>query len=304
MEQIKTKFHKDLSDWEHLLAEYKQEFPKNYGAVVRKYLPHFMMMLGVMLFANTYSIQADEMRMAPCLISPVLFVFGLILYTRKDKAEPESIVPTLEQRITKAENTYSKYPDVVEYLKQFRTAIADETKRKNNIPRNFWRVFWCFFIVYGLIIAFQFVNNSDNRLRNYNINDNIGSVLKLEADVPFLTLTPYKTDISAGINLETKSLAVFLYSPIYDDSDLRCFITRKPKISGGSGQFRLIFTDENGNFIPRCPYFVFDSDGKDVIKSCYLQYDTRVKFNDLQTIETLRYLQDNKEHLRFIVEKK
>ena len=312
MKQIKTTFHNNLSDWEHLLAEYKKSYPKNFGALVRNYLPSFMMLFGVMMFINSFTDSEAILQQAPCFISPVLFIFGLFLYLKKynTPATPQTTEPTMQQCIAKAEATYSKYPDVMEYLKQYRASVDAVTKRKKNIKRYFLIAFWGFFVVYGVIIASQFVHNFNNKLRNVAAEDNVCRILELEDDVPFLTLTPYKTDIADGIKLETKSLDIFLFSKYESQTsggfNLRAFTARKPKISGGSGKFRLIITDENGNFIHRCPYFVFDTSNDDeVIQSGFLQYDTKdLRFNGLQTIETLRYLQDNKEHLRFIVEKK
>ena len=312
MKQTKTTFHNDLSNWEHLLAEYKKAYPKNIGVMVRKYLSLFMMLFGVLMFVNATSDSTAVLQKAPCLISPVMVIFGLILFLkRKPKSEtPKPLASKLEQCITGAETKYSSYPDVMEYIKQYKATVDAETKRKQKIKQCFWIAFCGFFIIYMLIVAARFAHNSDNNLRNVAADDNICRILELEDDVPFLTLTPYKTDITDSIQLESKSLDVFLYSKYTSDEnsgiDLRCFTAKKPKISGGSGKFRLIITDENGNFIHRCPYFAFETtDDDEVIQSRFLQYDTdKFDLNSLQTIETLRYLQDNKEHLRFIVEKK
>ena len=308
MKQIKTTFHNNLSNWEHLLAEYKKSYPKNFGALTREYLPGFMMLL----FINSFTDSVALVQQAPCFISPALFVFGLLLYIKKYKTTDttQTSEATMQQCISEAEATYSNYPDVMEYLRQYRASVAAVTKRKKNIKRYFLIAFWGFFVVYGATIALQFVHNYDNKLRNVATQDNICRILELEDDVPFLTLTPYTTDIADGIKLETKSLDIFLYSQYESETsggfDLREFTARKPKISGGSGKFRLIITDENGNFIHRCPYFVFDTtDDNEVILSGFLQYYSEVlRENSLQTIETLRYLKDNQEHLRFIVEKK
>ena len=312
MKQIKTTFHNNLSNWEHLLAEYKKSYPKNFGALTREYLPGFMMLFGVMMFINSFTDSVALVQQAPCFISPALFVFGLLLYIKKYKTTDttQTSEATMQQCISEAEATYSNYPDVMEYLRQYRASVAAVTKRKKNIKRYFLIAFWGFFVVYGATIALQFVHNYDNKLRNVATQDNICRILELEDDVPFLTLTPYTTDIADGIKLETKSLDIFLYSQYESETsggfDLREFTARKPKISGGSGKFRLIITDENGNFIHRCPYFVFDTtDDNEVILSGFLQYYSEVlRENSLQTIETLRYLKDNQEHLRFIVEKK
>ena len=69
---------------------------------------------------------------------------------------------------------------------------------------------------------------------------------------------------------------------------------------------RLTITDENGNPIPRCPCFVFAHYGySEEIDSEYFLYTPKASddLSELQTLETMRYLKANQEHLRFLVEK-
>ena len=202
----------------------------------------------------------------------------------------------------------------MEYLKKFKTSVETEQKHKKNIKRNFWIMFCGFFVIFALYHIYNNnYRNSFSILRNEDGGDNMCRVLELEQYVPFLILEPYKTNIDDSMTIESKKLSVYLGFIIAKDKeekapscDVHYLTAKRPIVVGGTGNMRLTITDENGNPIPRCPCFVYDPNGgKEIINSEYFLYTSNVfdNLSDLQILETLRCLQANKEHLRFIVEK-
>lgn len=315
MKQDKTQFHEKMGRWESDFADFKKNvFPKNYGAMASKYLPVFLILMSIMLPFTT-----TRVNFILFIIKPVMFITGVVLclkWTRNIQGNNLTTVNylQLQKHISAAEHNYSMYPDVMEYLKKFKTSVETEQKHKKNIKRNFWIMFCGFFVIFVLYHIYNNnYRNSFSILRNEDWGDNICRVLELEQDVPFLILEPYKTNIDDSMTIESKKLSVYLGFIIAKDKeekapscDVHYLTAKRPIVVGGTGNMRLTITDENGNPIPRCPCFVYDPNGgKEIINSEYFLYTSNVfdDLSDLQTLETLRYLQANKEHLRFIVEK-
>ena len=331
MEPDKTQFHEEMGKWESDFADFKKLFPKNYGAMVRKYLPLFLILMSIILFCCAF-IEYTELSLILFLISPVMFILGVVLWRKpivsflrrisRGNVQGNDLTTAnylnLQKQISTAEHDYSIYPDVMEYLKQFKTSVEAKQRHKKSIKRNFWIIFCGFFVVCGLTQYHNYKNKPYNhgKLRNFSVQDNICRVLELEDYAPLLILGPYKTNIDDSITIESKFLSVFLDYDVVRfirDKDhkpssciMYCLTAKRPIVVGGTGILRLTITDENGNPIPRCPCFVFDPNvGDEIISSEFFLYTPKVSdaLSDLQTIETLRYLQANQEHLRFIVEK-
>ena len=315
MKQDKTQFHEKMGKWESDFADFKNNvFPKTYGQMVNKYLPVFLILMSFTLLVYAVII----VNLLLFFISLLMLITGVFLSFKWDrKIKGNNLTPTnypkLQKQISAAEHNYSVYPDVMEYLKKFKTSVEAEQKHKKHIKRNFWIMFFGFFVIFILLMHI-YNNNRHWLLRNNAVFDSFSRVLELEDDVPFLILKPYKTNIDDSIKIESKNLSVYLdyttVSWVKGKSkrmcDMRYLKTKRPIVLGSTGNLRLTITDEYGNPIPRCPCFVYDPNGgKEIINSEYFLYTSNVfdDLSDLQTLETLRYLQANKEHLRFIVEK-
>ena len=315
MKPNKTQFHEEMGKWESDFADFKNNvFPKTYGQMANRYLPVFLILMSFMLIY--YAVITTNVLMF--LFSLLMLITGVFLsfkWDRKIKGNNLTTVdyPKLQKQISSAEHNYSMYPDVMEYLKKFKTSVEAEQKHKKNIKRNFWIMFFGFFVIFTLLLHI-YNNYRQGKLYNHVVLDRISNVLELEPDVPFLILKPYKTNIDDSIKIESKNLSLYLDHTyvrdklIYETKSgtVHYLKIKRPIVYGSKGDLRLTITDENGNPIPRCPCFVFDpNDGYEIIKSEYFLYTPKVydDLSDLQTIETLRYLQANQEHLRFIVEK-
>ena len=314
MKQDKTQFHEKMGRWESDFADFKKNvFPKNYGAMASKYLPVFLILMSIMLPFTT-----TRVNFILFIIKPVMFITGVVLclkWTRNIQGNNLTTVNylQLQKHISAAEHNYSMYPDVMEYLKKFKTSVEAEQKHKKNIKRNFWIMFFGFFVIFTLLLHI-YNNYRQGKLYNHVVLDRISNVLELEPDVPFLILKPYKTNIDDSIKIESKNLSLYLDHTyvrdklIYETKSgtVHYLKTKRPIVYGSKGDLRLTITDENGNPIPRCPCFVYDPNGgKEIINSEYFLYTSNVfdDLSDLQTLETLRCLQANQEHLRFLVEK-
>ena len=313
MTTTKTTFQEDMSELEGLLSGYKDSYPTNLGSMVRVNLPVFMIVLGVMMFVGAFVDSDNDFGRGACVVSPAMVIVGVFLRWRKMFTfEDIDMDPSeMEQKIATAEGNYAQYPDVCNYLKQFNGAFSAEKQRKNKIRWIFRILFFGFFVLYAVKLVVDF--SSKPLYSTYEGMHNEGrysDVLAAKHDFPFLNITPYKSAISDSVKVNTDTLHVFIG---YKIDDAKYYLTTKcPDISGyGSDDiFRLKITDENGRPIPRCPTFVFkikekqwETERTPEIKSADFQYTSNLDDNALQTLETLRYLQANKEHLRFIVEK-
>ena len=312
----KTDFQQDLIKWENYLAEYKNAFPKNFGMMFRKYLAYIMMLLsGFMLFDGLS--KATVIAHAACLIAPVLCLFAVIMWIKTKKTFDKSDIKpnVLEHEVYLAETKYSKYPDVANLLRNYKASLSAETTRKKKIKNYFWICICAFFVAYGAMI---YIDSKNELTGNVRTKDNYYQILGLETNKPFLSIQPLKTDIADGIQLQTRRLDVFLtyyeqsyykdgkYGATYDETKYhRALKTQIPTISGNAGDdlFRLTITDETGKPIDRCPCFVFYSVGGGVVRSNDFPDFAYSLDYDFQAIHTLKYLQDNQEHLRYLVEK-
>jgi len=315
MKQDKTQFHEKMGKWESDFADFKNNvFPKTYGQMVNKYLPVFLILMSFTLLVYAVII----VNLLLFFISLLMLITGVVLSFKWDrKIKGNNFTPAnylnLQKQISAAEHNYSVYPDVMEYLKKFKTSVEAEQRHKKSIKRYFWIIFCGFFVIFTLLLHI-YNNNRHWLLRNNAVFDSFSKVLELEDDVPFLILKPYKTNIDDSIKIESKNLSVYLdyttVSWVKGKSkrmcDMRYLKTKLPIVLGGTGNLRLTITDEYGNPIPRCPCFVYDPNGgKEIINSEYFLYTPSVSndLSELQSLLTLQYLQVNQEHLRFIVEK-
>jgi len=314
MKPNKTQFHEEMGKWESYFADFKNNvFPKTYEQMANRYLPVFLILMSFMLIY--YAVRSANVLMF--LFSLLILITGVFLSFKWDrKIKGNNLTPTnypkLQKQISAAEHNYSMYPDVMEYLKKFKTSVEAEQKHKKHIKRNYWIMFFGFFVIFILLLH---IYNKDRQgeLYNQDVLDSFSSVLELEHDVPFLILEPYKTNIDDSIKIESKNLSLYLdHTTVSWDKgkskricDMRYLKTKRPIVDGSTGNLRLTITDENGNPIPRCPCFVFDPNGHEIINSEYFLYTPSVSndLSELQSLLTLQYLQVNQEHLRFIVEK-
>ncbi len=313
MATTKTTFQKDMAELESFLSGYKDSYPTNLGSMVRVNLPVFMIVLGVMMFVGAFVDSDNDFGRGACVVSPAMVIVGVFLRWRKMTTfeDIDMDTSTMKQKIAAAESNYAQYPDVCNYLKQFNGAFSAEKQRKNKIRWIFRIMFFGFFILYAVKIVATFITEPLYSTYDGMQNEgNYSTILEGKNSFPFLNITPFKSAISDSAKVETDTLHVFIGQEI--GAGNYYLMTKCPDISGyGSDDiFRLKITDENGRPIPRCPTFVFkikekqwETERTPEIKSAVFQYTSNLNDNALQTLETLRCLQANRKHLRFLVEK-
>ncbi|MBR4268036.1 MAG: hypothetical protein IKQ46_18535 [Bacteroidales bacterium] len=310
MNTIRIKFQKYLSNTEYKLKNYKNSYPRNFGDLLRNGFPILMMWLGVLLGIHGFKGgSGNEDWIGEFLISGVLFLFGLIvtLKTRKYyiKVDPP------KECIESIKNEFEQYPDVKKYVDETETELNAEIKHKRKIKVIYNIGFIGSFIlltVYvlvdlGLTISYEVGKEYNNTMSH----DGMTKALNLDAKTPFLSLQPVTTTIDNNIKIADKKLDIYL-SDFYsnDMGSVRILRTQKPEITGcNNGEmFRITITESDGRPVTRCPRFSFSTESSDNISTYMFCYVPDVeKQSTFQTLQTLRYLQKNKDNLRFLVEK-
>lgn len=136
MEITKTTFQKKISEIEHLLENYKNSYPKNYGEIFERWIPFVILIVAPIILINL--IYSPYLKLIKSLIVeeflfrlfPFILIYPLLKYFKKvtkvDYTE-------LEQKIRVTKEEFSEYPDVVNYLNKTEEELEDEIERKNTI---------------------------------------------------------------------------------------------------------------------------------------------------------------------------
>lgn len=318
MNSIRTKFQQLSSELEQRLADYKNGYPNNYAMMAIKMMPVFVMMLSVMMDGHMYAVyRIDEQMEADTtvlfVLAQLLLVFGLAWFIRGLKKTKKVKSDALKLSITAAQDEYNEYPDVKEYLQKINGDLSAAEKKKTKMKTIFNIVFWGFFVIYGTAI-YIFTTPWYKLQRTIGVN-NYSRILKMPINKdyyasdtePFLVLIPYKADISDSIKIEDWRNNCWLeyISNIEKINDYVRLLFYRPELSGcdSSETFRLLITDTIGNPIKNCPESIFKLQSDRLIGSKFFCTDsTSQERNQFGIINTLKYLQENQENLRFKVE--
>jgi len=325
MKTAKTKFQEELDALEDLLVRYKAAPPQNVGMLFRENLSYFLMLMSIffgldyfftggMSFheAVTGFLQDTKHFSSMCCIAPILFVFGVIIWNKSlemySNAYRLADTTDLLKEYERFKKKYAKYPDIQNLLAQYNKEFVAEKRRKTIVKVLFRIVFWGFFCLYGYWIYKGWSKEHVPLHNYYSYNDDYCEILHLEPDKPFLTIEPFKTDVTGLIKLRSGAIDIYLnhsYTLKPKKSYFRSLCTAKPEMAGnaGAGKYRLTITNEEGQPIDGCPDFVFDAAGDNIIYSNDFPDYAYSIINKFQALHTLKYLQDNKEHLRYLVER-
>ena len=323
MKTAKTKFQEDLDALEDMLVQFKVAPPQNVGMLFRENFSYFLMLMsiffGIDFFltggssfheALTGFLQNSKDFSSMCCLAPILFFFGVIIWNKSLHlyGDTYKLADTTAfcKEYGRLKKKYAVYPDVNIIFEQIHKEFVAEKKRKKIVKVLFRIVFWGFFVLYGFWI-YKGWSKEHAPLHNYNYLDHYCDILHLDIDKPFLTIEPLKTDVTGLIKLKTGAIDVYLYHQASSKKNnvARALCTRKPEMIGDAsvGTYRLTITDETGEPIDGCPDFVFDATDDSIIYSNAFPsyaYSKKYKF---QALHTLKYLQDNKERLRYLVER-
>ena len=312
MKVYKSVFQDNLIKWENHFEQYKNSYPNNFGMMFRKHLAAFLMLVSVLLFLDSFT-GLEVLSMVPCFVSPMLFFFAFVMWlkTRKTFVYTAYDTAALEKEIADAESIYSEYPDTKEYLSKLKSSFMAEKRRKRVIKNVFWTCYIGVLLIYGGSVFFN-VQNKDGNLFG---EDLYCQALALDEDKPFLRIKPLKTDVSGDLKVESNYIDLYLsfeeYNLSFEENNAtiygpyRMFRFLKPKLANYEGNelLRLSITDEEGTPIVGCPSSVFWANDHNVLYSNYFPPYAYSSSSHYDALHTLKYLQDHKDGLRFLVEK-
>ncbi|MBQ1698704.1 MAG: hypothetical protein II075_12580 [Bacteroidales bacterium] len=313
MESIKTQFQNDLADLENTFMSFKDGGSQTFGAMWRAGLPFFLMLLSIFMAIDSF---ASRTSFTTCVAALAVLVFAILLFVRTAWLYDKNRVSLneLKTKIDSVEKKYAEYPDVEVLIKQLWESVSVVRRHERLITTLFWVSFVGFFIIYSVKIYFGFAEQSDSKLSNKVYIDHYCDALNLQNDVPMLRISPLKTDIANGITLKSEHIDVYLHYDLGNEiivdrdtsRDYRALRMIAPDISGSDfvDKYRLAITDETGKRISGCPEFFFTAEDKGkIIKSDDFAFYDYSKQYQFQALHTLKYLQDNQQRLRFLVEK-
>ena len=286
MDPIKIQFQNDMPRWEQLLADFKNGYPNTTGAMIRKNFPVFMILLGVLL-AFWGNSGFEDRNYALCMIAPVLIFFGVLLYIKLHQRMPNADATAARNAL--AADTAKYAMDVRNYIDRLKSDLEQEDTRKKQIRKRFNTVFWGILAVMVIVVAVNFYDTYDKEnngtLFNWESNDHFCKLLELNTNTPLLQIKPLTTEVGNGLKTDGSTLQVYLGYFSYQSA---------PKQR---------WRDENGKAIRKCPFFVFSAGDRKIRTSHFCTSLDGEKPNEFETLQSLRYLQANKDRLRYVVEK-
>lgn len=303
MEATKTKFQILLTETERLLEDFKNAYPKNYGAMIQQQIPVFMLIMAVLwviyILFSRYNELVDNLWLAPVIL---IFLF----FKCNQTTTPADSAP-LEQKVRAAKDEFGEYPDVLDYLEKTAGEIAVEKARKKHINIVVKRIFGGVITVAAVFTAFQVYNYysilsnhksdeayglvSDWMLVSWSSNDIFYRVLECEPnDETFLSLKPLKTQVSDTIYLLPQKWSMYYTKEANMLSGT--FLFMEPPIEHCDKLFLITITDLNGNPVRKCP---------DLLLDCFSSATLPVH-SETEKLQLLYYLQENQDSLRFVVE--
>jgi len=319
MDINKEYFQTKSMELENLLKEYKNQYPKNIGALVRNFFPIFLIILSVLaplMILYTVVQQSMGLWIAAIFVAPVMFVFGMILIfknKRDQKADP-TILPRIDG-VRQQIEPYTQYPDVKNYLDQYNAQITETDNAKRQFKKKFriglavfFAIFTLVFIVLPIIVVEIDASNPTSKNES---NFGLLNVLGVEKEQPFLSLTPMQKEIYPGCKIASDTVHFYYY----DNVGVHLTIHEiEFENADHNDLFRLTITDKDGVPVPGCGKFVFKTiiDVAFELKSemfCVEHYDesdTKLDGynpNNFKGFETARYLRAHKDDLTFIIEK-
>ncbi|MBQ3657540.1 MAG: DUF308 domain-containing protein [Bacteroidales bacterium] len=301
MNENKTYFQRVSVMLENLLKDYKNQYPKNYGDLFRDFFPILLIVLGAAAFVYGAATMTDSAMLIGVLVSPVLIVFAFSLKRVNRKNRPENVdflskIRSLELQMV----TFNEYPDVKQYLEQFENRLNDTVKKKTDTKRLFKKLQIMLYCLVAAFLTFAIIKAASGRIKNDEDANQLYNYLELQEYKPFLTITPLTRKVTENCQIESPQIEVFL-----NGLNSNWLTIKELKLSGDkNGLFRLFITDNNGKHISRCPKFVFSGDQDKKIMSIMLCFDSERKTrNDFEALKVLKYLDEHKNDLRFVVEK-
>ena len=317
MDKNKEYFQTKSMELENLLKEYKNQYPKNVGALVRNFFPIFIIILSViapLLAVFAFVTVSVGLLVMLILVPPILLIFGvsLLLKNKREKKADKTLLPRIEALKQQIES-YTEYPDVKNYLDKFNNQITETDATKKKYRKTFRKMLFVFFTIFILVAAgmpaLVIVRDSTyGKVKNESIND-LDKVLGLETRKPFLSLTPLNKKVYGDCTIASDTVHFFFH----DIANISLKFNEIEFENAAEGDvFRLIITDKDGVPVAGCGKFVFktmigQATGVESEEFCPYNETTdegiKLYANQFKALETCRYLRDHAKDLRFIVDK-
>ena len=307
MNDSKTVFQSASANLELLLRQYKNQDPRNLGALLRNSLPILLIIVSVFILPLvTFFYSATSLNLgfliAMFFVIPVLFVFSIILLINNKREKKTD--PQLRQRIASLRqelDEYKRYPDVQKYFDGFDAQVIAVEKEKKHYRSRFWTILVVLFVVFALYGTFSIIwmKNYTN-VCNHSVLGGT-EILGLKKNVPFLILTPLTTDIGGGGKVESANV------DFYYQENWLAFKEVNVSVPDTASILRLVITDRSGIPAPGCPRFIFKPlQNKAINSEPFCREDkasSSYTSNYFEGLKAARYLQAHKDNLYFLVEK-
>ena len=224
MEKNKTYFQQISLQMEDLLKDYKNQYPKNLGALVRNAFPYILLAVGVIVLPMmefTHLIATGDIGMSMGLAHtvPIVVVFSIILI-RRNKREliTDPNLPLKMRAIKKQMEPFMVYPDVKKYLDGYNAQIAETDKAKQKAKNKFYIIigalclmviaYWSFSKAQRRANIVSKGNTTSTSNTAFTGNFTLGGytdIIGIKNSEPLMVLSPLKTDICDGCKVTTKT---------------------------------------------------------------------------------------------------
>ena len=303
METTKTKFQALLSEIERLLEDVKNAYPKNYGEMIQRGMKYFVPIAAVavlinIIFASHYGIYL----LYGIIYAPLIVVLLYLIHKKINSGNAKYADSSeLEREIRAAKDEFGEYPDVVNYLDKTYESINVVMAEKNRITNVGAAIFFVL-ILTATIFTLVRVNNYQNNYSKYI--DECEAVLDINSKKTLARILPFKTEVTDSIQFPADRLNIYgFYGFLYNGLSIET-----PNFIYADGYYPendlylLTITDLNGNPVPKCPDFYFES-----LRSERVEVITWFNQNSngyhYEALRLFLSIKENQDSLRFVVEK-
>ena len=291
METTKTKFQTLLSEMESLLENFKNAYPKNYGDILQRWMPFLMLMVAVLAAVNLHYTPNDTLIFGAGFVPFVVFFLFLKYHKRHIRVD----YTELERKIITAKEEYGEYPDAVKYLNKTYEVFTAETAHKKHMKKVMNTVIWGLFAIATIVTII--------RINHFHLlRDEFDLVLDVQ-EKPLTSIKPLTTKAANNIKLPAGKLNLYCGSVWYRPLEIETpdFIYADGNNSGNN-YYLITITDQDGNPIPKCPDFYFNSFNSGHIEAIP-RFHLKNHLNSVESLQLMFFIQENADNLRYVVEK-
>ena len=297
MEDNKTYFQNVSARMENALQRYKNEYPKNFGQILRH--NYGKIALGVFVFLTFACLFSWSMKLLllQFVAGPGTAVFVSLLH-RFNKGEKEEEVCSYED--VQAEKAKLEpllgYPDVQKYSEGFAGKLEAAAAEKRALAEKFKSytnkaIIAAIVILAVLMLRGETLNKIHEDDSLFSDSEKRGLELAgIKEKKPFCTLTP----LNQSVAVNNKKLEIYYTVNREYNTPILDIAFSGLKIAEESNEkYLLTITDKDGKTVPRSPAFLCSKTDEEVY-SC----DNYPEF-----LRTVTYLKKNQKNLRFKLEK-